>query len=164
MCSMLKQNSDKESDKEYPSNMGQKWTIEEENILLSELDKNLTIEIIALSHNRTTGGIIGKQRNIAYNMYRTNVSIEEIIIKTKLNREQITEIIARKENPIYSKEKTKEKNKEKVKTKNKPKPEKVKQFSLENEVIEIKNEIKYLKTTMNELIGMMKAVYEFEDA
>jgi len=164
MCSILKQNPDKESNKEYPSNMGQKWTIEEENTLLSELDKNLTIEIIALSHNRTTGGIIGRQRNIAYNMYRTNVSIEEIIIKTKLNREQITEIIARKENPTYSKEKNKEKNKETVKPKNKLKPEKVKTFSLENEVIEIKNEIKFLKNTMNELVGMMKAVYEFEDA
>jgi hypothetical protein len=160
MCSILKQNPDKESNKEYPSNMGQKWTIEEENTLLSELDKNLSIENIALSHNRTTGGIIGKQRNIAYNMYRTNISIDEIIIKTKLNKEQITEIIARKENPTYSKEK----NKDKVKPKHKPKPEKVKPFSLENEVIEIKNEIKYLKTTINELVEMMKAVYEFEDA
>lgn len=161
MSSILKQNPEKE----YPSNMGQKWTIEEENILLSELDENLSIENIALSHNRTTGGIIGKQRNIAYKMYLTNISIDKIIIKTKLNREQITEIIARKEeiiarkeNPTYSKDK----NKEKVQPKNKP--SKNKQFSLENEVIEIKNEIKYLKTIMNELVEMMKAVYEFEDA
>ena len=58
---------------DFPSNMGQKWTIEEENILLSELEKNLDIEIIALSHNRTRGGIIGKQRNIAYNMYRSKL-------------------------------------------------------------------------------------------
>ena len=160
MSSILKQNPEKE----YPSNMGQKWTIEEENILLSELDENLSIENIALSHNRTTGGIIGKQRNIAYKMYQTNVSIEEIIIKTKLNREQITEIIARKEEIIARKEKptySKEKNKEKVQPKNKP--SKNKPFSLENEVIEIKNEIKYLKTTINELVEMMKAVYEFEN-
>ena len=174
MCSILKQ----DPEKEYPSNMGQKWTIEEENILLSELDENLSIENIALSHNRTTGGIIGKQRNIAYKMYQTNVCIEEIIIKTKLNREQITEIIARKEEIIARKEEiiarkeeiiaqkekpnqlsNKDKNKEKVQPKNKP-------FSLENEVIEIKNEIKYLKTTINELVEMMKAVavYEFENA
>jgi len=155
MCS-IKQNPEKE----YPSNMGQKWTIEEENILLSELDQNLTIENIALSHNRTTGGIIGKQRNIAYKMYQTNVYIEEIIIKTKLNREQITEIIAQKEKPKQLS--NQEKNQDKVQPKNKP--SKNKQFSLENEVIEIKNEIKNLKIIINELVEMMKAVYEFENA
>lgn len=145
MESKLNQNSDKD----FPSNMGKKWTIEEENILLSELDKNLDIEMIALSHNRTRGGIIGKQRNIAYNMYITNVSIEEIIIKTKLNREQITDTIIQKENRLKY---------VKPVQKIKPKP-----FSLENEVIEIKNEIKYLKTMINELVEMMKAVYEFEN-
>ena len=144
-------------DKDFPSNMGQKWSIEEENTLLSELEKNLDIEIIALSHNRTRGGIIGKQRNIAYNMYLTNVSIEEIIIKTKLNREQITELITQKENRLKFKL---EKQVKEVKPVRKIKP---KPFSLENEVIEIKNEIKYLKTTINELVEMMKAVYEFEN-
>lgn len=143
---------------DFPSNMGQKWTIEEENILLSELEKNLDIEMIAFTHNRTRGGIIGKQRNIAYNMYLKNISIEEIIIKTKLNREQITDIIAQKENRIkHVKPVTPVKPKNQV-TKIKPK-----QFSLENEVIEIKNEIKHLKTTINELVEMMKAVYEFEN-
>ena len=143
------------SDKDFPINKGQKWTIEEESILLNELEKNLDIEIIALSHNRTIGGIIGRQRNIAYNMYLTNISIEEIIIKTKLNREQITEIIAQKEKPKQPKP---VKKKVKEVQKNKPNP-----FSLENEVIEIKNEIKYLKTIINELVEMMKAIYEFEN-
>jgi hypothetical protein len=153
-------------DKEFPSNMGQKWTIEEENILLSELDKNLDIEMIALSHNRTRGGIVGKQRNIAYNMYLKNISIEEIIIKTKLNREQITDTIAQKENRLKHAQQAQQVKQaqqpqqvKKVKQVQKNKP-----FSLENEVIEIKNEIKYLKTTINELVEMMKAVYEFEDA
>ena len=153
MESKLNQNLDKD----FPSNMGKKWTIEEENILLSELDKNLDIEMIALSHNRSRGGIIGKQRNIAYNMYITNVSIEEIIIKTKLNREQITDTITQKENRLkYVKPVPLVKPKPVQKIKPKP-------FSLENEVIEIKNEIKYLKTTINELVEMMKAVYEFEN-
>lgn len=143
---------------DFPSNMGQKWTIEEENVLLSELEKNLDIEMIALSHNRTRGGIIGRQRNIAYNMYLKNVSIEEIIIKTKLNREQMTELITQKEN--RSKLKLEKQVSKQVKPVGKIKP---KPFSLENEVIEIKNEIKYLKTTINELVEMMKAVYEFEN-
>ena len=47
--------------------------------------KNINIELIAQIHNRTIGGIIGKQRTIAYNMYVKKVSIEDIIIKTKLH-------------------------------------------------------------------------------
>ena len=83
----------------YTSNMGQRWTTEEENTLLEELDKNINIEIIAQIHNRTVGGIRGRQQTIAYNMHLKNVSIEEIIIKTRLDEEQIMETIARKEKP-----------------------------------------------------------------
>ena len=35
-------------DKEYPSNTGQKWTDEEEKILLEELNKNIDIELISV--------------------------------------------------------------------------------------------------------------------
>ena len=80
---MLKMLKTKNPDTDYPTNMGQKWTDEEENTLLQELDKNINIEIIAQTHNRTIGGIRGRQRTIAYNMYVKNVSIEEIIRKTK---------------------------------------------------------------------------------
>ena len=45
-------------DKEYPSNVGQKWTDQEEILLLEELDKNININIIAQNHNRMVGGII----------------------------------------------------------------------------------------------------------
>ena len=134
----------KNPDKDYPTNKGKKWTDKEENLLLQELDKNINIEIIAQTHNRTIGGIIGRQRTIAYNMYVKNVSIEEIMIKTKLNKEQIMETITRKET-------------ETQKPKIEPK------VSLENEIIEIKSEIKELKNIIKELVEMMKAVYEFED-
>ena len=43
--------------REYPSNMGQKWSDEEEILLLEELNNNIDIEIIAQKHNRTIGGI-----------------------------------------------------------------------------------------------------------
>jgi hypothetical protein len=58
-------------DKEYPPNMGQKWTDQEETLLLEELDKNININIIAQNHNRTLGGIICRQKEIAYKMYFT---------------------------------------------------------------------------------------------
>lgn len=144
---MLKMLKTKNPDTDYPTNMGQKWTDEEENTLLQELDKNINIEIIAQTHNRTIGGIRGRQRTIAYNMYVKKVSIEEIIIKTKLDKEQIMETITRKENP-----------QKKVKITQEPK-----KVSLENELIEMRSEIKELKNTIKELVEMMKAVYEFED-
>lgn len=148
---MLKMLKTKNPDTDYPTNMGQKWTDEEENTLLQELDKNINIEIIAQTHNRTIGGIRGRQRTIAYNMYVKKVSIEEIIIKTKLDKEQIIETITRRENP-----------QKKVKITQEPKIE-PKKVSLENEIIEMRSEIKELKNTIKELVEMMKAVYEFED-
>jgi hypothetical protein len=148
---MLKMLKSKNPDTDYPTNMGQKWTDEEENTLLQELDKNINIEIIAQTHNRTIGGIRGRQRTIAYNMYVKKVSIEEIIRKTKLDKEQIMETITRKENP-----------QKKVKITQEPKIE-PKKVSLENEIIEMRSEIKELKNTIKELVEMMKAVYEFED-
>jgi hypothetical protein len=148
---MLKMLKTKNPDTDYPTNMGQKWTDEEENTLLQELDKNINIEIIAQTHNRTIGGIRGRQRTIAYNMYVKKVSIEEITRKTKLDKEQIMETITRKENP-----------QKKVKITQEPKIE-PKKVSLENEIIEMRSEIKELKNTIKELVEMMKAVYEFED-
>ena len=148
---MLKMLKSKNPDTDYPTNMGQKWTDEEENTLLQELDKNINIEIIAQTHNSTIGGIRGRQRTIAYNMYVKKVSIEEIIRKTKLDKEQIMETITRKENP-----------QKKVKITQEPKIE-PKKVSLENEIIEMRSEIKELKNTIKELVEMMKAVYEFED-
>ncbi len=148
---MLKMLKTKNPDTDYPTNMGQKWTDEEENTLLQELDKNINIEIIAQTHNRSIGGIRGRQRTIAYNMYVKNVSIEEIIRKTKLDKELIMETITRKENP-----------QKKVKITQEPKIE-PKKVSLENEIIEMRSEIKELKNTIKELVEMMKAVYEFED-
>ena len=148
---MLKMLKTKNPDTDYPTNMGQKWTDEEENTLLQEFDKNINIEIIAQTHNRTIGGIRGRQRTIAYNMYVKKVSIEEIIRKTKLDKEQIMETITRKENP-----------QKKVKITQEPKIE-PKKVSLENEIIEMRSEIKELKNTIKELVEMMKAVYEFED-
>jgi hypothetical protein len=137
---MLKMVKSKNPDKEYPSNFGQKWTTEEENTLLHELDKNMIIKIIAQTHNRTIGGIIGKQRTIAYNMYVKNMPIEEIIKKTMLDKEQIMETITKKENPP-----------KKIKITQEPTIE-PKKVSLINEIIEMRSEIKELKNTIKELV------------
>jgi len=146
---MLKMLKSQNPDKEYPSNTGQKWTDEEETLLLEELSKNNDIQAIAQLHNRTTGGINARRREIAYKLYSNNNSMEEIILKTKLDEDQIIETIKRRQNNVK---------------KCKPVTEIKNPFSIENEIDEMKNDIKELKNTINELVEMMKAVYEFEDA
>jgi hypothetical protein len=146
--SMLQWLKTKNSDKEYPSNLGQKWSDEEEILLLEELSKNIDIQLIAQSHNRTIGGINARRKQIVYKLYSNNISIEEIILKTKLEKDQIIEIIKRRQNnPTKS---------EVIEIK--------KLFSIESEIDELKNDIKEVKNILKELVEMMKAVYEFEDA
>jgi hypothetical protein len=54
---MLKMLKSQNPDKEYPASTGQKWTDDEEKLLLEELSKNMDIETIAQTHKRTIGGI-----------------------------------------------------------------------------------------------------------
>jgi hypothetical protein len=139
-------------DRNYPANLGKLWTTEEDNTLLQELDKNINIEIIAENHSRTVGGIRGRQQTIAYNMYVKNVSIDEIMTATKLDKQQIMEIVTKKQMSC-----------KKVKTAPEPIIE-PKKIVLENEITEIRSEIKELKKVVNEILEMMKAVYEFENS
>ena len=133
-------------DTEYPSNMGQKWSDEEEILLLEELNNNIDIETIAQIHSRTIGGINARRREIAYKMYLKNVSIEEIINQIKLDYDCIKETIQKREN--Y--------NSKKLKCNND-------YIELQNDIKNMKNDIKVIKNTLGELVEMMKAVYEFED-
>lgn len=133
-------------DKEYPSNVGLKWFEDEETTLLDELNKKMDIETIAKNHNRTVGAINSRRKNIAYRMFLKNVSIEEIIEKTKLDEESIKQLIDKRKN--YNPKKTEIK----------------KPVSLENEIAEIKNDIKELKSTIKDLVKIMKALYVFECA
>lgn len=148
---MLKMIKSQNPEKEYPSNLGAKWTDEEEVQLLQELKDNIDIATIAQTHNRTIGGIQSRQREIAYKMHLQNISIDEIIEKTKLDSITIQQTIAKRQN-----------NKPKKITE--PKPLKnTTTNTLESEIAEMKNEIKELKNTVKELVNMMKSVI-FEHA
>ena len=145
-------------DKDYPSNMGQKWSDEEEILLLEELNNNIDIGIIAQKHSRTIGGINSRRREIAYKMYLKNVSIEEIIRQTKLDSNSIEETIKKKrQNNNSNKIKTKEIDNVFISINKKD------YIELQNDVKNMKNDIKQIKNTLGELVEMMKAVYEFED-
>ena len=136
----------KNPDKEYPSNLGKIWTDEEEILLLEKLNNNIDIDTIAEQLNRTKGGIYSRRNHIAYEMYLKNISMEEIIKTTKINEERIRQIIEKKQN--YTPSKIKETKKH---------------YSIESEIAEMKNDINEIKTTIKELVELMKAVYEFED-
>ena len=149
-------------DKEYPSNMGQKWTDEEEELLLEELNNNIDIETISQKHNRTVGGIESRRKEIVYKMYLKKMSTEEIIKKTKLDYDSIKQIIEKKQNnskkQIIEKKQTKEMDNVFISI------NKNDYLVLQNDVKNIKNDINDVKNTLRELVEMMKAVYEFEDS
>jgi len=140
---MLKMIKQQNPYKKYPIKLGEKWTIEEENILLQELNDNIDIELIAQTHKRTCGDIIGRQIFIAYNMYLAKAPEDLILRKTRINKLQLLKVIAKNE---------------KV-----PKCVKTEIPSLEYEVVEMRKEIKELKTTVSELVEMIKAIYHLKD-
>jgi len=143
-------------DKEYPSNMGVKWSNEEEILLLEELNNNIDIETIAQKHNRTIGGINSRRQQIAYKLYLKNLSIEEIIKQTKLDYNCIEQTIEKRQNNNSKKIKTKEVDNVFISINKNDYTE------LQNDVKNMKNDIKQIKNTLEELVIMMKAVYEFE--
>jgi hypothetical protein len=145
-------------DKEYPSNMGQKWTDEEETILLEELYNNMDIGKIAQNHNRTIGGIDSRRREIAYKMYLKKIPTEEIIKKTKLDFDIIKQTIEKRQKNTSKKlNNTKELDNVLISI------NKNDYLELQNDVKTIKNDINVIKNTLGELVEMIKAVYEFED-
>jgi hypothetical protein len=145
---MLKKLQSQNPDKEYPCNLGKKWTDEEESLLLEELQNNIDIETISQNHNRTIGGINSRRNEIAYKMYVKNITMEEICERTKVDSYNLKGIIIQYEKK--SKTKSTTDNKETI--------------IIESKISEMKNEIKELKNTIKELVEMMKAVYEFENA
>ena len=135
----------KQQNPDTPSNVGKLWTDDEENTLLEELNNNIDIVKIADNHNRAPGGINSRRKTIAYKLHIKGIDIEEIIEKTKLDKLQITEFIAQKEN--YVKKKI-------IQT-----PQINTQSS---EISELKNEIIQLKKDVKEMLRLIHELYDFE--
>jgi hypothetical protein len=147
---MLKILKQKNPDIVYPSNVGKIWTEEEENVLIEELNSSMGITTIASLHGRTVHGIECRIRQIVYKMDMNGASIEEIVSKTKLHAEEISALISRKEKQMM-----------KI-----PKEKKIAKGSKDcNCCLEIKNlkqEIEELKTGNNEILRLIREIYEFE--
>ncbi len=76
-----------------PKLFGKKWTTYEEQMLLEELQNNMPIQDIAKRHDRSVGGVQSRIHELIYKMSTQNTSIKEIMQKTKLNEDEINEII-----------------------------------------------------------------------
>ena len=74
----------------------QKWSEKEDILLLEELRKDYKIEQIAKNHTRTIEDVQLQIQQLAYTMYKKNVTIDKITDKTKLTKEEICEIIEKK--------------------------------------------------------------------
>lgn len=74
---------------------GKSWTKKEEDKMLDSLHANIDMESIARKHKRTPGAIESRRKQIAYRLYCGGRSIEDIMRRTKLEREQVDRTIKR---------------------------------------------------------------------
>ena len=157
-----------------PSAHGKKWTELEEQQLLNELEINMDYHAIAENHNRTRGGIRAHIHEMAYRMYTAKQSKEDIMQILRLTSEHLEDIIARR-----SMKDDRQKTEPLIKVK--PVLELVPPLQTEfnilktevgqmrTELTEIKTEIKTfgkefvsLKKSIQQMMIMMKTIYEFE--
>jgi len=145
-------------DIEYPSNMGQKWTDEEELLLLTELNNNETVEQIAQKHGRTVRGIHLRCLEIAYKMHLKKVPLFEIMKQTKVEFDSIQQTIQKKQSKKTISKETKTKELDNVFIS----INKRDYMELQTEMNNLKKDINQMNHTLTELVGMITAIYEFE--
>ena len=145
------------STEEKPANHNKPWTRTDEDYLLNGLKDNESLVSIALSMKRTKGSIASRVKIIAYEMYMDGKSMNEILEITKLGEITLREYILKKEEAKIKYEE-KKKGALTVHSEN----QKVTLQTINSEIICIKNEIQSMKSAINELSHMIKAIYEFE--
>lgn len=138
------------------SNVGEKWTENEKNKLLKELEENLDIETIAKNHKRQIGGIISRIKYIANEMYMNGCSTDEIISKTKISSDEMLKITKKNED-----KKNNEKKKINVKLSdcaNKVNSEN----EITNELYELRKKVSEINDAITKLIVKMEKKSEPE--
>jgi hypothetical protein len=115
------------------SNSGNKWTENEENQLLENLNKGCKIDQIAEIHGRSIGAINSRINDIAYKMHVNNIPIAEIMNKTKLEEYEIKIVIENKVNNTPVKKQPTGKK------------------TMEEQIAELKKEVAELKKAVYEL-------------
>jgi hypothetical protein len=79
-------------------NMGTAWGNTELIQLLKEVKDKIPYEDMAKAHKRTVGGITSRLRQLAYDYYTEEKSINEIMVITGLSKDDILDAIIKREN------------------------------------------------------------------
>ena len=85
---------DTKTDNEETSKAGSKWTIEEDNKLLEEVNDNKTYEEIALEHKRTIVGIKSRViSHVIYPKHKDNIDIDKLSVDYNIDIQTLKKYI-----------------------------------------------------------------------
>ena len=130
----------------YPSRMGHVWSADEEMRLLESIKRNTQIKQIAMQHERTPGGITSRLRVIAFNLHKSDTSMEDIQTITGLTREVIEDAVKRREDAQRRREEKKERTTRK----------KLEQGNTsKTEIVNLLSDIQTKMARLNILVAMM---------
>lgn len=132
--------------------MGTPWREPENQQLLKEIKDSNSFEDIAKAHKRTEGGIVSRLCAIAYDKYKEEMSINDIVTLTRLSKNQVIESINRRE---YAEGKKAERGKTQTKLTFREEPE------ISTKVLHPKNEVSELQEILKTLKSLEVRVSEY---
>ena len=133
-------------------NMGCPWETAELLQLLKEVKDKIPYEDMAKAHKRTVGGITSRLRQLAYDYYTEEKSIDEIMVITGLSKDDVVDTVTRRE---YTENKRAEKRAEKEKAINK-------NILVKESDVLAPNPVKAPKSELSELQEILKTLKSLE--
>ena len=142
-------------------NRGAPWRDSEVQQLLKEIKDNISFEDIAKAHKRTESGIRSRLRVIAYDKYKENMSINNIVALTRLPKDDVIDSINKRE---YAEGKKAERGKTQTKLTFREEPQVLaKVLHPKNEVSELQEILKTLKSLEVRVTEYIKERAIFDD-
>ena len=130
--------------------VGCKWTKQEDEQLLNEIKSNMDFDDIARIHKRSELGIKKRIEIIAYDMYFDEIPIDDIISKTKISKEQISNIVKEKQQKYEKKSGTCDKKQKKVNNNN------LVNNNIETDIVEIKKQLENINSNIENLFNLFQ--------
>jgi len=87
----------------YPANMGQPWSADDEDTLLTLIQEGKTQDELALHFQRTPGGVRARINQIAYEMVEAGAPHTKVCASTGLTQTMLEKVIAKRETAVSTK-------------------------------------------------------------
>jgi hypothetical protein len=87
----------------YPANMGQPWSADDEDTLLTLIQERKTHEELAAHFQRTPGGVRARINQIAYEMVEAGAPHAKVCTSTGLTQTMLEGVIAKRETAAANK-------------------------------------------------------------